>query len=182
MESQTTEYKQQWDDKYLAYISGFANAQGGTIYVGVDDNGIVKGLSNAKKLMEDIPNKVHDNGLEYIQIVVPACAMPITYRGKYYFRSGSTLQELGGVALHDFLLQKMNLSWDAMPLPAATFGDLDRSAIDYFLHCAVDAKRLSSAALHDTAYHGCFAFVRQRHLEMVWQCPISDWPFWGRCR
>ena len=163
MESQTTEYKQQWDDKYLAYISGFANAQGGTIYVGVDDNGIVKGLSNAKKLMEDIPNKVHDtmgmlvsvnllqnNGLEYIQIVVPACSMPITYRGKYYFRSGSTLQELGGVALHDFLLQKMNLSWDAMPLPAATFGDLDRSAIDYFLHCAVDAKRLSSAALHDT--------------------------------
>ena len=50
MESQTTEYKQQWDDKYLSYISGFANAQGGTIYVGVDDNGIVKGLSNAKKL------------------------------------------------------------------------------------------------------------------------------------
>lgn len=26
MESQTTEYKQQWSDKYLAYISGFANA------------------------------------------------------------------------------------------------------------------------------------------------------------
>ena len=28
METQTIEYKQQWDDKYLAYISGFANAQG----------------------------------------------------------------------------------------------------------------------------------------------------------
>ena len=29
MESQTTEYKQQWNDKFLAYISGFAHAQGG---------------------------------------------------------------------------------------------------------------------------------------------------------
>ena len=27
METQTIEYKQQWYDKYLAYISGFANAQ-----------------------------------------------------------------------------------------------------------------------------------------------------------
>ena len=27
MESQTTEYKQQWSDKYLAYISGFANVK-----------------------------------------------------------------------------------------------------------------------------------------------------------
>lgn len=30
MESQTTEYKQQWSDKYLAYISGFVNPQGET--------------------------------------------------------------------------------------------------------------------------------------------------------
>lgn len=95
-------------------------------------------------------NLLHDHGLEYIQIIVPACSIPITYRGKYYFRSGSTLQELGGVALHDFLLQKMNLSWDAMPLPTATIDDLDRSAIDYFLRCAVDAKRLNADALHDS--------------------------------
>ena len=27
MESQTTEYKQQWPDKYLTYNSGFTNAQ-----------------------------------------------------------------------------------------------------------------------------------------------------------
>ena len=31
METQTTEYKQQWKDKCLAYISGFANVQEGNI-------------------------------------------------------------------------------------------------------------------------------------------------------
>ena len=37
---------------------GFANAQGGTIYIGLDDNGNVCGIKDAKKLMEDIPNKI----------------------------------------------------------------------------------------------------------------------------
>ena len=58
MESQTTEYKQQWNDKYLAYISGFANAQGGTLYIGINDAGEVVGIDNAKYLLENLPNKV----------------------------------------------------------------------------------------------------------------------------
>ena len=57
METQTVEYKQQWDDKYLAYISGFANAQGGTLYVGINDAGEIVGVNNAKYLLENLPNK-----------------------------------------------------------------------------------------------------------------------------
>ena len=34
------------------------DAQGGTLYVGIDDAGNVVGVQNAKKLMEDIPNKI----------------------------------------------------------------------------------------------------------------------------
>ena len=58
MESQNVEYKQSWKDEYLKWICGFANAQGGTIYIGIDDNGNVVGIKDAKKLLEDIPNKV----------------------------------------------------------------------------------------------------------------------------
>ena len=58
MESQNVEYKQSWKDEYLKWICGFANAQGGTIYIGIDDNRRVVGVDNAKKLMEDIPNKI----------------------------------------------------------------------------------------------------------------------------
>ena len=60
MESQNIEYKQSWRDEYLKWICGFANAQGGTLYVGIDDNGNVCGINNAKQLMEEIPNKVRD--------------------------------------------------------------------------------------------------------------------------
>ena len=57
-ESQNIEYKESWRDEYLKWVCGFANAQGGTIYIGVDDNGKVVGVKDIKKLMEDIPNKI----------------------------------------------------------------------------------------------------------------------------
>lgn len=49
-ESQNIEYKESWRDEYLKWICGFANAQGGSIYIGIDDGGNVTGLQNAKNL------------------------------------------------------------------------------------------------------------------------------------
>mgnify|MGYP000738956975 FL=1 len=51
-ESQNTEYKEVWKDDYLKWICGFANSQGGTLYIGVDDNGKVIGLTNEKKICQ----------------------------------------------------------------------------------------------------------------------------------
>ena len=59
-EQQNIEYKQSWHDDYLKWICGFANANGGVIYVGKDDDGKVVGISDYKKLMDEIPNKVKD--------------------------------------------------------------------------------------------------------------------------
>ena len=59
-ESQNMEWKLRWKDEYLEWICGYANAQGGKIYIGCDDEGRVTGLPNAKKLLEDIPNKIRD--------------------------------------------------------------------------------------------------------------------------
>ena len=57
-ESQNIEWKETWNDEYLKWICGFANAQGGRIYVGMNDTGQVVGLADYTKLMEDIPNKI----------------------------------------------------------------------------------------------------------------------------
>jgi predicted HTH transcriptional regulator len=48
-ENQNVEYKSSWRDEYLKWICGFANAQGGKLYIGIDDNGNVCGVQNAKK-------------------------------------------------------------------------------------------------------------------------------------
>ena len=59
-ESQNIEWKQSWQDEYLKWICGFANAQGGRLYIGMDDDGVVVGLRGSDKLLEDLPNKIRD--------------------------------------------------------------------------------------------------------------------------
>lgn len=135
-ESQNIEYKESWHDEYLKWICGFANAHGGRIYIGVNDDKKVVGLSDAKRLMEDIPNKIvnylgvvedvnllTENGKDYIEIVVSPSNVPIAYRGTYHFRSGSTKQELKGIALQHFIMEKWGVhgtTFQFMDLPLMT--------------------------------------------------------------
>ena len=121
-EDQNIECKESWRDEYLKWICGFANAQGGRIYIGVEDGSHeIVGVGNSKRLLEDLPNKIvtnlgimadvnllHEDGLDYIEIVVKPSNIPIAYKGVYHYRSGSTKQELKGTALQNFLLKK---SW-----------------------------------------------------------------------
>ena len=49
IESQNIEFKESWRDEYLKWICGFANAQGGTLFVGIEDKGEVCGVKDAQK-------------------------------------------------------------------------------------------------------------------------------------
>ena len=155
-ECQNVEYKSMWHDKYLEWICGFANAQGAVMYFGVNDEHEVVGLEHVDRLMEDIPNKIvttmgivvdvnlHElDGLEYIEVYIEPCNIPINYKGKYYYRSGSTMQELRGTSLQQFILKKMGRSWDDITNEHAMLNDLSREAIDYFLRKGIKAGRLS---------------------------------------
>lgn len=121
-EKQNIEFKESWRDEYLKWLCGFANAQGGTLYIGVNDKADVVGIENARKLLEDIPNKVRDalgimvdvnlleaDGKNYLQIQVEPYKNPVSYKGEFHYRSGSTKQELKGNALTTFLLKKWGL-------------------------------------------------------------------------
>ena len=154
-ESQNIEYKSNWQDEYLKWICGFANAQGAVMYFGVNDDHEIIGLKNVEKLMEDIPNKIvnfmgivvdvnlHEvDGLDYLEVEIAPSSVPISYKGKYYYRSGSTMQELNGPALQQFVLKKMGRSWDDMVHERATVDDLDRDAIDFFLRKGIQAGRV----------------------------------------
>lgn len=164
-EQQNIEYKQSWHEDYLKWVCGFANANGGTIYIGKDDDGNVVGVADYKKLMEDLPNKIRDvlgimaevnlhetGGLYFIEIITPPYAVPISLRGRYYYRSGATKQELIGNALNEFLLRKSGKTWDDVIEPRATLSDIDEGSIAQFKRDASKAGRLpdedlSSAAL-----------------------------------
>jgi len=154
-ESQNIEWKESWRDEYLKWICGFANAKGGKIIIGKNDNGEIVGVAKAKRLMEDIPNKIQtqlgiicdvdlkdENGKDYIEIDVKPYDVLISYQGKYHYRSGSTKQELKGNALNKLLLKKAGKTWDDVVEPRAKLDDIDISAIEAFKKGAITSKRL----------------------------------------
>ncbi len=163
-ESHNIEYKSNWRDEYLKWICGFANANGGKLYIGMDDKGKVSGIDNYNELLELLPNKLRDilgvyaevnlqsvNDKYYLEIIVPRYDVPISLRSKYYVRTGSTLQELKGPALNEFILKRTGKTWVDLSVESATFKDIDEEAVKFFIKKALKSKRIApDAAEEDT--------------------------------
>jgi ATP-dependent DNA helicase RecG len=150
-ESQTLEYKQSWRNDCLKAVSAFANSDGGNLIIGLDDQGKPSELKNFKKLLEDIPNTIRNklgiipsikpnkkNNKDIIKITVAPCSVPISYNGKYYLRSGSTVQELQGKDLADFLMKKSGSTWDDIVEERAGFNEINNDSIEKFKKYATD--------------------------------------------
>lgn len=112
--------------------------------------------------MEDLPNKIttvlgivaevnlHETEQgDYIEIVVEPQSNPVSYKGEYHYRSGSTKQELKGAALDKFLLGKQGKHWDGVPVPHVTVTDLKQETFDFFRKKGVKSNRLNEDVLTD---------------------------------
>jgi ATP-dependent DNA helicase RecG len=162
-EHQNIEYKSIWKDEYLKWICGFANAQGGTLIIGKDDDCNVVGVKNVKKLLEDLPNKIttilgivadinlHETEQgDFIEIVIEPHPNPVNYKGEYHYRSGSTKQELKGAALDKFLLQKQGRRWDSVLIPNVSITDLKQETFTFFKEKGIKSNRIDESSRNDT--------------------------------
>jgi ATP-dependent DNA helicase RecG len=132
----------------------------------MNDAATVVGVSDQKTLMEEIPNKIKNNmgiiaeinllqkdGKDFIEIVVQPYSVPISLRGRYYYRSGSVKQELTGAALNEFLLKRAGFTWDDVIDERATFADIDEPTVKKYLRraeeigCLPDIDGLSTPEL-----------------------------------
>ena len=162
-EKHIIEYKRQWDDEWLKWLCGFANADGGTLYIGISDKQHIIGVDNSKKLMEDIPNKIvsklgiypdvrllEEDGKEIIEIEVAPSQESVLLDGVLYKRVGATNQIVKGQALKDFNARKLNATWDSRIIRGATLDDIDPEAIKYFLLKGIDKGRLPKESVDDS--------------------------------
>ena len=159
IEHQVLEWKSTWKDDHLREICAFANAQGGILCIGKDDQGRVTGVpeSAARKLLENLPNKVRDvtgvqvdvnlhaeGDLYWVEVVVPAVSTPVSCRGEFYYRSGSVCQQLTGSELTHFLLEKTGAQWDSVPVDRVTPEELDSISFEIFQREALRNRRMSA--------------------------------------
>ena len=70
VENQSIELKENWKDEYLELIVGFANANGGKLLIGYNQNSDVIGLSNTKKLQNDILTKIKVRLIMSILVII----------------------------------------------------------------------------------------------------------------
>ena len=160
IENQDIEFKEIWKDEYLKWICGFANSNGGVIYIGKDDHGNVIGVDNSIKLVKEIPNKIkntlgiipevkveRENELSYIVIKIEKYPVPISYQGKLYLRSGSNNNEVTGAELERFMLKKVGKRWEDLPIINANMDDLNEDAFKMFKEKAVKNGRLKQEDL-----------------------------------
>jgi ATP-dependent DNA helicase RecG len=154
-ESETIELKESWRDEYLKTIATFANTNGGSMLIGYNDKGELKGIEKSGKLLEDLPNKIINflgittsvtrqrTGNKYaIMIQIEKSKNPVSFQSRFYVRSGSTTQELKGAELQNYILRANNMTWDEVTIPRAGFDHINRETVARFVKRAIDYNRL----------------------------------------
>ena len=154
-ESQTVEFKESWRDEYLKILCAFANTDGGVLYLGISDDGKPVGLKNVKQLLEILPNKIRNslniipsvkvekiNSKEIIKIEISPSEVPISYKGRFYIRAGSTTQEVSGMELIKIIMKKQKLSWDSL-LSDVGIEEIDKEMVLKFKEMAKDRLAIS---------------------------------------
>jgi ATP-dependent DNA helicase RecG len=119
------EFKQSADKSLAAEVCAFANASGGRVFIGVDDNGVVVGtdVSNiARSRIQDTINQIeprltaniaaHGN---IIVITVPEGRnKPYSCSKGFYLRSGPNSQKLERDSIVEFLQSEGRVRYDAI--------------------------------------------------------------------
>ncbi|MHB1245449.1 MAG: RNA-binding domain-containing protein [Sulfuriferula sp.] len=156
-ESQTVEFKTSFDKTTVESLVAFANAQGGTILVGVSDAGLIHGLSLGKDTLNEwlgqiksatspslIPDMAaeHTNGKTVVVIRVGEFPVkPVSTRGRYFKRVASSNHQLGLAEIADLYMQSLQLSWDAHQAGTHTLDALSTPKIQRFIQQVNDNGR-----------------------------------------
>lgn len=109
-ESETIEYKTSFNDEVIISLGAFANSKGGTVYIGVGDNGEMKGVNINKETISHWVNEVKNKTApilipdveifeEDLKTIVALKTQeypvkPVSVRGKYYKRIKNSNHQL----------------------------------------------------------------------------------------
>src|SRR5699024_3062772 len=114
---------------FLKTVSAFSNYDGGEIIFGIDDDGNIKGLTNAKQACLDIENKINDSitpqpdyTLEFqnndrtIKLTVKSgLQKPYLYKSKAYKRNDTATIEVDTLEFSRLILEGKNIGFEELP-------------------------------------------------------------------
>lgn len=145
-ESETTEFKESLDREALETVAAFANIRGGTVLVGVHDDGTVRGITLGKETLREWANHIAQathlhpriESLSYEDrtiavIEVPESPLkPVPCRGRYFKRVAKSNRQMTDDDLTRVVLDRVGMTWDQVVEPRATQSDLDPEQLRRF--------------------------------------------------
>ena len=128
-ETRRTEFKETITNTFLKTVSAFSNYEGGEIFFGIDDEGNMKGLPDAKQACLDIENKINDsitpqpnytlelqNHDQTIKLTVKSGPQkPYLYKSKAYKRNDTATIEVDTLELSRLILEGKNIRFEELP-------------------------------------------------------------------
>jgi ATP-dependent DNA helicase RecG len=156
-EGLTIEFKTSFTEDVIVSLVAFSNAKGGTVYVGITDKLMIKGVILGKETvagwLNEIKNKTtpaiipNVDVLEFNNQIIVALSVveypvkPIAYKGRYYQRIKNSNHLLSAVEISNLSLQSRQHSWDSYEFYGAKFVDLNHEKIVEFIRKVNNAGR-----------------------------------------
>ncbi len=147
-EGQILEFKRQWTDRALEDLAAFANTDGGTLLLGIRDDGEIVGVRADDRELQRIANLIAAHlgitpsirvieiqGFPVVEIRVDPAPGLVPYSGRYLRRVGTTNRDFSPDELARHILTRSGRSWDSLP-SEWTLEEVDLEALRRFAHLA----------------------------------------------
>jgi ATP-dependent DNA helicase RecG len=147
-EGETLEFKEQWNEQGLQSVASFVNTRGGTLLIGVKDNGTVLGWKGKDKEQQLVINQivevlrvhpavsVHKEQAKHILVVeVKPGSTLVACHGRYFHRVGNSTREIPPELLGRYFVKKLGVQWDSVT-EGYSLDMIDPLAVQRFLELA----------------------------------------------
>jgi ATP-dependent DNA helicase RecG len=149
METQLVEHKKSFGKEVIISLVALANTDGGSVIVGVDDDGNPCGLEVGPETVQRCLNEIkvatypqlvpkarvaQKDGRQIVIFEIPEFPVkPVAYKGRYYKRVHNSNHLLSLDEIVDLQQQALSLSFDAYP-SQVSLADLDTELIQRFFN------------------------------------------------
>jgi ATP-dependent DNA helicase RecG len=148
-ESETLELKESFNQRAVETAGAFANTRGGTILVGVDEGGNIKGAPITEELLKDWANRISNaseptlipdvsnidvDGRAVGVISIKEFPMkPVAIRGRCYRRVGPSNRQMTPTEITELHLHSLGMTWDMVPSPGGTVDGIDTELVAEYI-------------------------------------------------
>ena len=173
------EFKTSFNEDVIETLVAFANAGGGSVYIGVADNGSVKGLLVGRETIQNWVNEVKN---KTAMMVVPEAELinvddktivrmsvtefpvkPVSFRGRYYKRISASNHLMGVDEIANEHLMTLNTSWDYYLDPHHTIDDISEEKVIRFIQ-RVEKQTQREIGLSASAFLRKYEMVRDNKI------------------